>query len=133
MPAAVLIHMETQYRIDGSFGRDDDQGIFTVNTGDMRYVTQEFFIPADAPTGAYALKLSYGGVSESFPGAVTVTHLVLDYPILEGSHPFSFGYEPFGGFAIPGDRFIMSYKNQCLCHEQINQPQFLISQLSSVQ
>ena len=107
-PAAVLIHMETQYRIDGSFGMDDDHGVFTVNTGDMRYVTQEFFIPADAPTGAYALKLSYGGVSKSFPGAVIVTHLVLDYPLLENSHPFSFGYEPFGGFAIPGDRFIMN-------------------------
>ncbi|MBQ7909822.1 MAG: hypothetical protein IJ363_03420 [Clostridia bacterium] len=107
-PAAVLIHMETQYRIDGSFGVDDDQGVFTVNTGDMRYVVQEFFIPADAPTGAYALELSYGGVSKSFPGAVIVTHLVLDYPLLENGHPFSFGYEPFGGFAIPGDRFIMN-------------------------
>ncbi len=107
-PAATLIHVETQYRIDGSFGMDDDQGVFTVNTGDMRYVVQEFFIPADAPTGAYALKLSYGGVSESFPGAVIVTHLVLDYPLLENGHPFSFGYEPFGGFAIPGDRFIMN-------------------------
>ena len=107
-PTAVLIHMETQYRIDGSFGMDDDHGVFTVNTGDMRYVVQEFFIPADAPTGAYALKLSYGGVSESFPGAVIVSDLVLDYPLLENGHPFSFGYEPFGGFAIPGDRFIMN-------------------------
>jgi hypothetical protein len=107
-PTAVLIHMETQYRIDGSFGMDDDQGIFTVNTGDMRYVTQEFFIPADAPTGAYALKLSYGGVSESFPGAVIVTHLVLDYPLLENGHLFSFGYQPFGNIAGPGEQFIMN-------------------------
>ena len=107
-PAAVLIHMETQYRIDGSFGRDDDHGVFTVNTGDMRYVTQEFFIPADAPTGAYTLKLSYGGVSESFPGAVIVSDLVLDYPLLENGHSFSFGYQPFGDMANPGDRFIMN-------------------------
>ena len=107
-PAAVLIHMETQYRIDGSFGMDDDHGVFTVNTGDMRYVVQEFFIPADAPTGAYTLELSYGGVSESFPGAVTVTHLVLDYPLLENSHPFSFGYQPFGDIANPGEQFIMN-------------------------
>ena len=107
-PTAVLIHMETQYRIDGSFSVDDDQGIFTVNTGDMRYVTQEFFIPADAPTGAYALELSYGGVSESFPGAVIVTHLVLDYPLLENGHPFSFGYQPFGNIAGPGEQFIMN-------------------------
>lgn len=107
-PTAVLIHMETQYRIDGSFGMDDDHGVFTVNTGDMRYVTQEFFIPADAPTGAYALKLSYGGVSESFPGAVIVTHLVLDYPLLENGHPFSFGYQPFGDIANPGEQFIMN-------------------------
>ena len=105
-PAAVLIHMETQYRIDGSFGVDDDQGIFTVKTGDVGRVTQEFFIPADAPTGAYALQLSYGGVSKSFPGAVIVaepTDVDLDYPLPEDGHPFSFGYEPFGGFAIPGD------------------------------
>lgn len=107
-PAAVLIHMETQYRIESSFGRDDDHGVFTVNTGDLRYVIQEFFIPADAPTGAYALKLSYGGVSESFPGAVIVSDLVLDYPLLENGHPFSFGYQPFGGIANPGDRFIMN-------------------------
>jgi hypothetical protein len=107
-PTAVLIHMETQYRIDGSFGMDDDHGVFTVNTGDMCYVTQEFFIPADAPTGAYALKLSYGGVSESFPGAVIVTHLVLDYPLLENGHPFSFGYQPFGNIAGPGEQFIMN-------------------------
>lgn len=107
-PTAVLIHMETQYRIDGSFGVDDDHGVFTVNTGDMRYVVQEFFIPDDAPTGAYALELSYGGVSKSFPGAVIVTHLVLDYPLLENGHPFSFGYQPFGDIANPGDRFIMN-------------------------
>ena len=107
-PTAVLIHIETQYRIDGSFGMDDDHGVFTVNTGDMCYVTQEFFIPADAPTGAYALKLSYGGVSESFPGAVIVTHLVLDYPLLENGHPFSFGYQPFGNIAGPGEQFIMN-------------------------
>ena len=105
-PTAVLIHMETQYRIDGSFGMDDDQGIFTVNPGDIGRVTQEFFIPTFAPTGAYALQLSYGGVSKSFPGVVIVaepTDVDLDYPLPEDGHPFSFGYEPFGGFAIPGD------------------------------
>ena len=105
-PTASLIHMETQYRIDGSFGMDDDHGVFTVNPGDIGRVTQEFFIPADAPTGAYALKLSYGGVSESFPGVVIVaepTDVDLDYPLPEDGHPFSFGYEPFEGFAIPGD------------------------------
>ena len=105
-PTAVLIHMETQYRIDGSFGMDDDHGVFTVNPGDIGRVTQEFFIPTFAPTGAYALQLSYGGVSKSFPGAVIVaepTDVDLDYPLPEDGHPFSFGYEPFGGFAIPGD------------------------------
>ena len=105
-PTASLIHMETQYRIDGSFGMDDDQGIFTVNPGDIGRVTQEFFIPTFAPTGAYALQLSYGGVSKSFPGVVIVaepTDVDLDYPLPEDGHPFSFGYEPFGGFAIPGD------------------------------
>ena len=99
-PAAVLIHMETQYRINSSFGRDDDHGVFTVNTGDMRYVVQEFFIPADAPTGAYTLELSYGGEKQVFGGALTVRETADTYP----RHAFSFGYEPFGGFAIPGDR-----------------------------
>lgn len=105
-PTASLIHMETQYRIDGSFGMDDDHGVFTVNTGDVGRVTQEFFIPTFAPTGAYALQLSYSGVSKSFPGVVIVaepTDVDLDYPLPEDGHPFSFGYEPFGGFAIPGD------------------------------
>ena len=105
-PTAVLIHMETQYRIDGSFGRYADHGVFTVNPGDIGRVTQEFFIPDDAPTGAYALQLSYGGVSKSFPGVVIVaepTDVDLDYPLPEDGHPFSFGYEPFEGFAIPGD------------------------------
>lgn len=106
-PSATLIHMETQYRIDGSFGMDDDYVAFTVNTGDVGRATQEFFIPDDAPTGAYALQLSYSGVSKSFPGVVIVavpTDTALEYPLLEDGHPFSFGYEPFGGFAIPGDR-----------------------------
>lgn len=92
-PTAVLIHMETQYRIDGSFDVDDDQGIFTVNPGDVGRVTQEFFIPTFAPTGAYALQLSYGGVSKSFPGVVIVAEPTV--PALgDTENPsFSFDYE----------------------------------------
>ena len=104
-PSAVLIHMETQYRIEGMFDATTDYTEVTVNKGDVGRVNQEFFIPADAPTGAYALQLSYGGVSKSFPGVVIVaepTDTALEYPLPEDGHPFSFGYEPFGGFAIPG-------------------------------
>ena len=71
-PSAVLIHMETQYRIEGMFDATTDYTEVTVNKGDVGRVNQEFFIPADAPTGAYALQLSYGGVSKSFPGVVIV-------------------------------------------------------------
>ncbi len=105
-PTAALIHMETQYRIEGTYDTTTDFVTVTVNTGDKGQVIQEFFIPADAPTGAYALQLSYDGVSKSFPGVVIVavpTDTDLEYPLLEDGHPFSFGYEPFGGFAIPGD------------------------------
>ena len=79
-PAAVLIHMETQYRIEGSFGMDDDYVTLTVNTGDVGRVTQEFFIPANAPTGAYALQLSYGGATKSFPGVVIVADSSIEQP-----------------------------------------------------
>jgi len=71
-PSAVLIHMETQYRIEGMFDATTDYTEVTVNKGVVGRVNQEFFIPADAPTGAYALHLSYGGVFKSFPGVVIV-------------------------------------------------------------
>ncbi len=105
-PAAVLVHSDTGYRIEGMFDVTEDYTEVTVNPGDVGRVTQEFFIPADAPTGDYALELSHGGVSQSFAGVLTVavpTDTALEYPLLEDGHPFSFGYEPFGGFAIPGD------------------------------
>ncbi len=71
-PTAVLIHMETQYRIEGMFDTTTDFVTVTVNMGDKGQVTQEFFIPADAPTGDYALKLSYGGISQTFERVLTV-------------------------------------------------------------
>ena len=73
-PSAVLIHMETQYRIEGAFDTTTDFTTVTVKTGDKGQTTQEFMIPADAPTGVYALQLSYGGVTKSFAGAVIVTN-----------------------------------------------------------
>ena len=94
-PSAVLIHMETQYRIEGNFDVTTDFRQVTVNTGDKGQVMQEFMIPTDAPTGAYTLVLSYDGATQSFADVVTIN----DTP----ASSFSFGYEPFGGFAIPGD------------------------------
>ena len=82
-PSAVLIHMDTQYRIEGNFDTTDDYTTVTVKTGDKGQVTQAFMIPADAPTGAYALQLSYDGVSKSFAGVVIVAEpTVIDPAVL---------------------------------------------------
>ena len=71
-PSAVLIHMETRYRIEGNFDVTTDFRQVTVNTGDKGQVMQEFMIPADAPTGVYTLVLSYDGATQSFAEVVTV-------------------------------------------------------------
>jgi hypothetical protein len=56
----------------------------------------------------YDLVLSYDGEKQVFGGALTVGEATETYPPVEKGHVFSFGYEPFGGFAIPGDRVSIS-------------------------
>ena len=106
VPTAALIHEKTGYRIQGEYITTKDIQRITVNTGDRGEIGQGFNIPGDAPTGVYGLELSCHGESVTIPGVLTVDirtdPVIPRYP--EAGHPFSFGYEPFDGFAIPGDR-----------------------------
>ena len=76
----------------------------TVESGSTGSRTFHFHIPENATPGVYDLVLSYDGEKQVFGGALTVGETAETYPPVEDGHPFSFGYEPFGGFAIPGDR-----------------------------
>ena len=100
-PTAELVHAETGYSIEGYFPMTKDYVTFTVNTGDVGECVQTFSIPEDAPTGVYDLVLSYGGERQVFSRMISVV-IPTDTPIIYSD--YSFGYEPFGGFAIPGDR-----------------------------
>ncbi len=71
-PSAVLVHMDTGYRIEGTFDVTTDHTEVTVNTGDVGCATQEFFIPADAPTGDYDLILTYDTATKTFEKVLTV-------------------------------------------------------------
>ena len=106
-PAAVLIHMETRYRIEGNFDVTTDFRQVTVNTGDKGQVTQEFMIPADAPTGVYALQLSYGGVTKSFAGVLTVAEPTVEAPAVLSNLTMPVGsewlYEPIDEAYVPGE------------------------------
>ena len=106
-PAAILIHRQTQYRLDGTFDTATDFGTHTVEHWALGNATQVFMIPADAPVGDYDLVLSYGGYSQTFERALTLLDPIykdLDYPPVSDDHFFTFGIEAVDGFAIPGDR-----------------------------
>ncbi len=113
-PTATLIHMATQYRIEGSFAMDDDYVTVTVNTGDVGRVTQEFYIPADAPTGAYALQLSYGGATKSFAGVVVVTDPNAEQPTVLYNLTMPIGsdwlYEPIDEAYVGGEEVTVRIK-----------------------
>lgn len=106
-PSAVLIHMETQYRIEGNFDTTTDFTTVTVKTGDKGQTTQEFMIPTDAPTGAYALQLSYDGVSKSFAGVVIVAEPTVEMPTVLSNLTVAVGedwlYEPIDEAYVPGE------------------------------
>jgi hypothetical protein len=80
----------------------------TVESGSTGSRTFHFHIPENAAPGVYDLVLSYDGEKQVFGGALTVGEAIETYPPVEEGHVFSFGYEPFGGFAIPGDRVSIS-------------------------
>ena len=71
-PGAVLVHADTGYRIEGMFDVTTDFTEVTVYTGEEGRCTQEFFIPADAPTGDYDLVLTYETASQTFENVLTV-------------------------------------------------------------
>ena len=105
-PSAVLIHMETQYRIEGNFDVTTDFRQVTVNTGDKGQVMQEFMIPADAPTGAYTLVLSYDGATQSFAGVVIVADIVEEPAVLYNlTMPIGseWLHEPIDEAYVPGE------------------------------
>ena len=90
--------MDTGYRIESALPVTGDWVTFTIQTGQRGERTQTFLLPADAPTGAYALELSYGGATKSFARAVIVGSDVDDAAL-----SFSFGYDPLSieGFTVP--------------------------------
>ncbi len=79
----------------------------TVENGGTGSRAFHFHIPENAIPGVYDLVLSYDGVQQVYSGALTVGDSAgnIKFPEITTDHPFSFGYEPFGGFAIPGDDF----------------------------
>ena len=79
-----------------------------VKNGDQGTISFHFHIPANATPGVYDLVLSYDGEKQVFGGALTVGEATETHPPAEDGRAFSFGYEPFGGFAIPGDRVSIS-------------------------
>ena len=64
-------------------------------------------IPENAVPGVYDLVLSYGEEQQVYKGVLTVGEIDTEGetqpPKDTTDSPFSFGYEPFDGFAIPGD------------------------------
>lgn len=62
------------YRIQGIQWKNADEGTFTVETGRYDLASYLVTIPNDAPEGTYDLILSYGGESQRFVGALTVTN-----------------------------------------------------------
>jgi hypothetical protein len=102
-PQATLCYKgETvSYTIQGELVKMGVSSTITyVESGATGRGSYAFDIPEDAPTGSYSLVLSYGGATQSFADVVTIN----DTP----ASSFSFGYEPFDGFAIPGDRFTVN-------------------------
>ena len=79
-PSAVLIHTESGYRIEGIHVTVMNYIEIPIRTGEEGRCNQEFFIPADAPTGDYALELSYGGSSRRFDNVLTVAEPTVEVP-----------------------------------------------------
>ena len=107
-PTAILVHMGTQYRIDSLVPVTGDWVTLTIQAGERKDRTQTFLIPEDAPVGVYALSLTFGEMTQSFPGVLIVTDDPTEASPLEDGHPFSFGYQPLpfdNLFISPGDQF----------------------------
>ena len=72
-PTIILYHMDSDYVIQG---HEAPTGVeprpCNVLTGQKGSGTYTFFIPADAPTGEYGIKLSYNGLESSFDSRLTV-------------------------------------------------------------
>ena len=106
-PDALLVHRETGFVINCNYMQTDDEAQISVATGDVGQASDYFQIYDDAPAGEYDLHLSFADQEQVFENALTIairTSADMDPPYLEDGHPFSFGYEPFDGLAVPGDQ-----------------------------
>jgi hypothetical protein len=72
-PTIILYHMDSDYVIQGHAAPTGVEprpcNVLTRQKGSGTYI---FFIPADAPTGEYGIKLSYNGLESSFDSRLTV-------------------------------------------------------------
>lgn len=113
-PDAVLVHMESGYRIKGYFDVTTDIREVTVNTGDEGRCIQEFFIPADAPTGNYRLVLSFDGMEQTFEKAVNVAKPIVEQPAILYNLTMPIGsnwlYEPIDEAYADGEEVTVRIK-----------------------
>ncbi|MBR5124747.1 MAG: hypothetical protein IKU90_06415 [Clostridia bacterium] len=113
-PSAALVHTETGYRVESALPVTGDWVTFTVSEGQKGERTQTFLIPADAPTGAYSLQLSYGGVTKSFAGAVIVADRSVEVPTVLSNLTVAVGsdwlYEPIDEAYVPGELVTVRFK-----------------------
>ena len=106
-PYAIFIHRETGYEIWCPYMETDLEVEIPIESGGVGQASDYFQIYDDAPAGVYDLYLSFADQEQVFENALTVTVRTsedMDPPYLEDGHPFSFGYEPFDGFAVLGDQ-----------------------------
>ena len=72
-PTIILYHMDSDYVIQGHAAPTGvEPRPCNVLTGQKGSGTYIFFIPADAPTGEYGIKLSYNGLESSLDSRLTV-------------------------------------------------------------
>ena len=72
-PTIILYHMDSDYVIQGHAAPTGvEPRPCNVLTGQKGLGTYTFFIPADAPTGEYGIKLSYNGLESSLDSRLTV-------------------------------------------------------------
>ncbi|MBQ3508193.1 MAG: hypothetical protein IJA91_06555 [Clostridia bacterium] len=113
-PEAALVHMENGYRIESFLPVTGDWVRFTVNPQQKGTRDQIFRIPTDAPTGDYALQLSYGGVRKTFENVLTVAAPIVEEPTVLSNLTMAVGeewlYEPIEEAYVPDEKVTVRFK-----------------------
>ena len=114
-PTVTLYHQETGYTIKVLPPETAIEPIlYTVETGEKGKNTYARMIPTDAPTGEYGLVLSYGGVSKSFEGVLTVAEPTVEAPAVLSNLTMPVGsewlYEPIDEAYVPGELVTVRFK-----------------------